>query len=52
MKTIAIAVVALPFALGVLAGCDQKGPAEKAGEAIDRTVERAGDKIEDATDRK
>ncbi len=37
---------------GALAACDREGPAERAGEAIDSTVERAGDKIEDATDRK
>ncbi|WP_295628544.1 lipoprotein [uncultured Nitrosomonas sp.] len=46
----------------MLAGCEQKGPAEQAGEKIDRGVENtkdtvsdaiedAGDKIEDATDR-
>ncbi len=46
----------------MLAGCEQQGPAEQAGEKIDRgmenskdavsdAVENAGDKIEDATDR-
>lgn len=42
----------------VTTGCPKKGPAERAGEKIDRSVdkagdslERAGDKIEDATDR-
>jgi len=45
----------------MLAGCEQQGPAEQAGEKIDRgmenskdavsdAVEDAGDKIEDATD--
>jgi hyperosmotically inducible protein len=34
-------------ALG-LAGCDREGPAEKAGERIDKSMERAGDKIERA----
>jgi predicted small lipoprotein YifL len=38
--------------LAALAACEREGPAERAGEAVDRTVERAGDKIEDATDRK
>jgi len=42
----------------VTTGCPKKGPAERAGEKIDRgidkagdSLERAGDKIEDATDR-
>jgi hyperosmotically inducible protein len=33
-----------------LAACQEKGPAEKAGENIDNAVESMGDKIEDATD--
>ncbi len=32
-----------------LAACDQPGPAETAGENIDQTVDKAGDKINDAT---
>jgi hypothetical protein len=42
--------------LGLLAfsspmiGCQESGPAEEAGEAIDDAVEDAGDAIEDATD--
>ncbi len=46
----------------MLVGCEKQGPAEQAGEKIDRGVENtkdtvsgaiedAGDKIEDATDR-
>jgi hypothetical protein len=41
----------------VTTGCPKKGPAERAGESIDRGVEKAGDavqkagdKVEDATD--
>ncbi|BDS07747.1 hypothetical protein NT6N_27870 [Oceaniferula spumae] len=30
--------------------CEKKGPAEKAGEKIDKAVDDAGDKVEDATD--
>lgn len=60
-KTI-LSVLSILFAL-ILVGCDApKGPAEKAGEridesiedtkdAIDDAVEDAGDKIEDATDK-
>lgn len=46
-------VLALLAALGIgstLVSCD--GKAERAGEKIDRNIEKAGDKIEDATDRK
>ena len=47
-------IVAALFA-GILmitqTGCDQQGPAEKAGEEIDDKVEQTGDAIEDATDR-
>jgi hypothetical protein len=31
-----------------LAACEREGPAEKAGRSIDRAVEKAGDRIEDA----
>jgi len=43
---IAIALLSLL----ALSACEQKGPAERAGEQIDNAVERAGDKIENATD--
>lgn len=33
---------------GVLAGCEQEGPAEKAGERIDEAVEQTQDAIDDA----
>lgn len=35
---------------GLLAACDNQGPAEEAGEAIDDSIEDAGDAMEDATD--
>ncbi|BDS05777.1 hypothetical protein NT6N_08170 [Oceaniferula spumae] len=37
--------------LFAFSACEKKGPAEKAGEKIDKSIEKAGDKIEDATDR-
>ena len=40
--------ISLLIAAGLFA-CEQKGPAEKAGEKIDQTVEKAQEKIEDAT---
>lgn len=36
------------LACGVLAGCEQKGPAEKAGERVDEAVEQTKDAIDDA----
>lgn len=35
----------------VLGACEQQGPMEEAGENIDETVEEAGDKVEESTDR-
>ncbi|RBP52779.1 hypothetical protein [Arenicella xantha] len=36
--------------LVALAGCEEKGPMEKAGESIDNAVDDAGDAINDAGD--
>ena len=36
--------------IGGIAGCEQEGPAEQAGEEIDETVEEAGEGREDAGD--
>ncbi len=33
-----------------LPGCEESGPAEKAGQSIDNAVEQAGEKIEEAGD--
>jgi hypothetical protein len=42
--------VSLGLAFGVVA-CDvDEGPMERGGERIDEGVEKAGDKVEDATD--
>jgi hypothetical protein len=49
MKTTAILPAAIAIALTI--GCSeqqQSGPAEKAGKAIDQTVEEAGRKTEEA----
>jgi len=42
-------VVALSLALGLLAGCEQKGPIGKAGEKVDKAVEEAGKKAKEVT---
>jgi predicted small lipoprotein YifL len=41
-------MMALGFALSMLAGCEQKGPAEKAGEKVDKAVDQAGKTMEKA----
>jgi len=42
---ILLLVVGLGFGIGA---CERKGPAERAGEKIDKAVEGAGDKVEQA----
>ena len=34
-----------------LSSCENKGPAEKAGEKVDNAIEKAGDKVEKAGDK-
>lgn len=46
-----VVVTACLSAVLALAGCDNKGPAEKAGQKIDQTVEKTGQKIEQMTDK-
>jgi hyperosmotically inducible periplasmic protein len=46
-KAILMSAVVLGFALGSV-GCEQEGPAERAGQSIDRTAEKAGDTMEEA----
>jgi hypothetical protein len=41
-------VVALGLALSLLAGCEQKGPAQKAGEKVDKAVDQTGKALQDA----
>ena len=48
LKKLFMLSISLLIAAGLFA-CEQKGPAEKAGEKIDQTVEKAQEKIEDAT---
>lgn len=49
LNTLALSALLLTTFIGLTA-CQEKGPAEKAGESIDNAVENMGDKIEDATD--
>ena len=39
--------VALGFALSLLAGCEQKEPAQKAGEKVDKAIDQTGKAIQD-----
>ena len=48
-KKLLLLVCVLAF-LGAGFGCEQEGPAEKAGEEIDETMEEAGDELEEAAD--
>lgn len=40
----------LALSVTVLAGCEDQGPAEEAGENIDETMEEAGDEMEEGAD--
>lgn len=54
MKTHPMLYVLLALMIGLggltLAGCDDSGPAEEAGESIDDTAEDTADGFDDATD--
>ena len=49
LRKILIAVLVGCLSLAVVS-CDQKGPAEKAGENIDKGIEKTGEAIEEAGD--
>jgi len=51
MKKLVFPVIGGILLLGTLAACDREGPMERAGEKIDKTAEKAGDKVERSTDR-
>ncbi|MDN6181000.1 MAG: hypothetical protein L0I84_08390 [Halomonas subglaciescola] len=45
-----LAVLGVLMLVGGIAACEDKGPAEKAGENIDDSMEEAGDSIEEMGD--
>lgn len=49
LKMIVIGCVIVLFTLGPIA-CEKKGPAEKAGEKIDETVNAVKDQVKKATE--
>lgn len=46
-NTLSKMLLALLFSLPLI-GCEQEGPAERAGEEIDEAVEEAGETLEEA----
>lgn len=50
LKKILVLLSAVIMAAGVL-GCDREGPAERTGERIDESVERAQDRVGNPLDR-
>ena len=48
--SMSILIATVVFSLITL-GCDSQGPAEKAGEKIDKTVEATKDTIDEVTDK-
>ena len=48
-KAILVSSLVIGFTLG-LVGCEKEGPAEQAGQTVDQTVEKTGDKMEDIKD--
>ena len=50
MKKLVLGTVVGILMLGGLVACDREGPMERTGEKIDETAEKAGDKVEKATD--
>lgn len=46
LKKVMLVVAISIFVLGI-SGCKEKGPAEKAGEKLDQTMEKATEKADD-----
>jgi predicted small lipoprotein YifL len=40
-------VMVFGMTIGVLAGCEQEGPMERAGEQVDQAAEETGEAVED-----
>lgn len=49
LKCLLLVLVALT--IGVIAGCEKKGPMQTAGENVDDAVERTGEAVDDAVHR-
>ncbi|MGI9498565.1 MAG: hypothetical protein ACR2P3_00880 [Geminicoccaceae bacterium] len=44
-----LAILAVGLFVGALGACDEQGPAEQVGEAVDDAAEKAGEAAEEAT---
>ena len=44
-----LAILAVGFFAVALSACEEQGPAEQVGEAVDKAAEQAGDAAEEAT---
>jgi hypothetical protein len=45
------AAILLGFAMVGLSACEKKGPAQRAGEAVDNAAQKAGDAVKEAGDK-
>jgi hypothetical protein len=45
-----LAIMAVGLFVGALGACEEQGPAEQAGEAVDNAAEEAGEAVEEAGD--
>ncbi len=45
------AALLLAFAVAGLSACEKKGPAERAGEAVDKAAQKTGDAVKEAGDK-
>lgn len=43
-----LAILVIGLSVGLLGACEDQGPAEEVGEAVDETAEDAGEAIEEA----
>jgi hypothetical protein len=51
LKTLLLLTALGAFVAFASVGCEKKGPAEQAGEKVDKAVEKAADKVEEAADK-
>ncbi len=48
-KAFTVLFLSMSLFLPILTGCEQQGPAEQAGEAVDEAAEDTADAVKDAT---
>ena len=50
MKRNVLSILLVVLSSAGLIGCEQEGPAERAGAKVDEAMEKAGEKLEEAGD--